>query len=347
MKKITSIICAAAVFANLAALTGCSVNEGNSDGSGISNTSLADTDGNSGLENSGVSGASDNSDNSNVDTETQKPEGEPTFLTCPDGAPIYTSEITEVWMGSDQYGDKKSITFAEAEHIARESGDFTVKCDGFVYGYIPEPALNRIDDPEMFSDIGGGSFDYLGETFDVNTCEGKCSTEFMRINAGDKFDTLTVKSAYSLFGSNYSLENGFSDVPGAYLIGGAVEFEGDIELYGYVCVTQTNTLYGTGGDMTFYADGDSSVKVPNISSYFWDHINNRRCRFSTKWYDGYFGDGVSIWNLGNIYEVSCDVSELSPGDSFVKVKITVGDIKFINDSNRPVSECVLKDLKVV
>lgn len=346
MKKFTAILCAAALLASLTGCNNASETSEPSEGSRVSSP-ISDSSTVTGDPDPESTGDPTGSDSPSGDPEPQKPDGEPTFLTAPDGIPIYTSEISEIYKGSDETGDKETITLDEAEKIARECGDFTVRCEGFVYGYIPERALNRVDDPEMFIDIGSGSFDYSGEMFDVNTGEGKCSTEFMRISIGDKFGTLTVKNAYTLFGRNYDLDDGFSDAPGAYLLGGAIEFEGDTELCGYMCVTQMNTLYGSGGDMTFYADGDSSVKVPNISSLFWDRINNRRCHFPTKWYDGYFGDGAAIWSPGNIYETDCDVSGLTPGDQFVKVKITVGDIKFFNDGNRPISKFVLKDLKVV
>jgi len=333
MKKIFTTLCAAAL---LASLTGCT-REQASDPSSDSHISSQTSDNSDSLGNSDNSdslGNSDNSDNSSnsdspsapeSDPEPLKPAGEPTFLTAPDGTPIYTSEISEIYTGSEQFNDKKTITLAEAEQIAKTGeSDFTVKCDGFAYGYIPERALNRIDDPEMFEDTGSGeSFEFLGEKFDVNTFEGKCSTEYKRINVGDKFGSLTVKKAYTLFTEQYWYENNFSDVPGAYLSDCYIEFEGEVEMTGYVEVTPDDTLYGEGGDMKFYPDGDSSVLLPGIR-YFTNEKTGEKCHFSSLSYAGFFG--AEWFNIGNMNKVDCDTSGLHPGDSFVKVKVTLHNI---------------------
>ncbi len=282
-------------------------------------------------ENSGSSAITDSSDNSGNSgsssapesaPEPQKPAGEPTFLTAPDGTPIYTSEISEIYEGSWEIEDKKTITFEQAEQMAQTGDDlFTIKCDGFIYGCIPERALNRIDNPDMFVEDEYGSFDYLGEVSDKASNGNMRLTDFTRIKPGDKFGELTVKNAYILFAGNPKYDDR-TYVPGAHISGGCIEFDGALELEGYICVTPTDTLYGEGGDMRFYPDGDSSTKLP--STPFWNKDDQKYYAFSHADSEGYIGG----WDLklGNMYKVDCDTSGLQPGDSMVKAKISLENI---------------------
>ncbi len=322
MKKITTTLLTAVL---LVSLTGCKPNEESPDTPNSPGDSSAITDSS---DNSGNSGSPNSSTASDSAPEPPKPTGEPTFLTAPDGTPIYTSEISEIYTGSEEFDNKKTITLEQAEQIAQTGdGDFTIKCDGFVYGYIPERALNRVDDPEMFKDSGSGkSFKYLGEKFDVNSFEGKCSTEYMRIKVGDKFGTLTVKNAYTLFeDKSWNPEDDFSDIPGIYISDRCVEFDGELEMTGYVEVTPEDTLYGMGGDMIFYPDGDSSVILPDFD-YFLNRKSRKICHFAVMIGAGFYG---YVWfNIGNMYQVDCDTSGLNPGDSFVKVKVVLDNIRY-------------------
>ncbi len=301
----------------LVSLTGCKPNEESPDTTNSPGDSSAITD------SSDNSGNSDNSSTPESEPEPQKPAGEPTFLICPDGTPVYTSEIREVYTGSEFSGNKETLTFEQAEQYARAcEGEFNVKCEGFAYGFIPERALNRVDNPEMFKEAGNGNgFDFIGEELDKYGY-GKLSTDFIRIKTGDKFGTLTVKSAYTLFGNNH-FQKEFDETPGAYISGGAIEFDGEVELTGYVNVWEDSDYQGSGGTMVFFPDGESSMKIPVISfGYSEEHVkgHHRGERSS----NGYFGD----WDctLGNMSEVECDTSGLHKGDVFVKVKITADNV---------------------
>ena len=239
------------------------------------------------------------------------PKGEPTLLICPDGTAVYTSEISENSPGS--------LALIE-EYIRAGEGAFTVKCEGFAYGFIPQRALNHIDDPELFKDPGDGEIiSFLGD-------EDKISTDYMRIKVGDKFGTLTVKSAYTIFSEHPWLKE-FSETPGAYISEGKIEFEGEVELTGYVDVWEDNGYQGAGGIMVFYPDGDSSVKIP-IISYAYYLEDGWRGHNRHGYASGYFGD--LVFDLGNMYEVDCDTSGLHPGDNFVKVKITADNVTAYN-----------------
>lgn len=269
-------------------------------------------------------------------SEPQPPDGEPTFLLGPDGVPIYTSEITEIYSGGNRGHDKKPATFAEAEQgirsVKTEHGiltcveEFTVKCDGFAYGYIPMPALNRVDNPDKFEE-NGSSYKYIGElSEDMKSETCLRSTKFIRIKNGDKFGSLTVKNAYTLFGTNIYLVNGDPEAPGACVIGGGLEFDGEVELEGYICVTPTETLYGTGGDMRFYPNAESSTEIP-IPGGTWRFEYGEFCHITYPDYRGYFGD--LTLDVGNIHETEFDVSGVHDGDSFVKAKITLENIKYV------------------
>lgn len=255
--------------------------------------------------------SADNSESSGSDTKPQKPGGEPTFLTYPDGTPVYTSEISEICAGSEFDGNYETLTLEQAERRAKEcEGQFNVDCAGYAYGFIPEKALNRVDDPEMFQDIGGGeNYEFLGE-------EDELSNDCTRIKVGDKFGTLTVKSAQTFFSDKWLLKE-FSKEPGAYYNGGEVTFDGEVELTGFVNVWKDSDYQGAGGTMVFYPDGDSSVKIPVILE---SGLAHQMRTFSS----GCFGDWYC--DLGNMSDVKCDVSALHKGDVFKKVKITAKNV---------------------
>ena len=325
MRKFTTILCMA-VF--LASLTGCSNASETSGSSGGSRASspISDSSTAAGASDTESTGDPNSSDNLSSVPEPQKPDGDPTFLTRPDGTPIYTSEISEVYTGSEERGNKEAVTLEQAEQLAREGGDFTVKCDGFFYGYIPEKALNRVDDPEMFEDGGDGkSFKFLGEMSDEKSGYNKRLIDLTCFKVGDKFGELTVKSAYTLFTNNRK-RDGDPDALGAHISDGYIEFDGDIELEGYINVTPMETFYGTGGDMEFLPNGESSTTLP-YSSPVWDHESNKYYAITNVFFCGYFGDWTL--NLGNMYKVDCDTSGLNPGDSFVKVKAVLNNIKYV------------------
>lgn len=248
-------------------------------------------------------------------------KGEPTFLICPDGTPVYTSEITSVFTGSDETGDRRDITLDEAEMIAREGGDFTVICSGFVYGYLPENAFNRKDNPDMFEDQGDGiNFRFIGERL-------LPSTDFTRFEVGGKIGSLTVKSASAYFGNaNGNTEfRDFSDKPGNFLQGGSVEFDGETELSGYVSVMPPDVMYGVGGGVTFYPDSRSCSKLPVVSG----SRNNELGGFAHSPLETFYGYyGYITPEFGSIEELTVDTGSLAPGDFFVKAAVVVGDIGY-------------------
>ena len=267
---------------------------------------------------------------SGSDSDVSKDKGEPTFLICPDGTPVYTSEITAVFTGSDEEGDRHDITLEEAERFAREGGDFTVICSGFVYAYIPENAFNRIDNPDLFNiddDVIGlfsiGDTQYFGYTGE----EISPSTEFIRLEAGDRIGSLTLKSAAVYFGNapgNMDIRE-FSDKPGNFLRGCSAEFDGELELSGYLSVSPFNELYNMGGNITFYPDSKSCAKLP-MADGRWDRELGSFVHKPFAVSDGYYGD--FRLDFGNINELTVDTGTLAYGDSLIKATVKIGDIRF-------------------
>lgn len=92
------------------------------------------------------------------------PKGEPTFLTCPDGTVIYTSQITK-YQGSARNEDGSHEQFPldtfNMETFTDVSGREVV-CNGFAYGFIPRFTINVSEAPEKFTEIAGVQM-YSGE----------------------------------------------------------------------------------------------------------------------------------------------------------------------------------------
>lgn len=326
----------AALFAALltAALAGCGSDKANTPAGGGGSSSSSDNSGSSSEQSRDGSPTGDG--DGSPESRPETPSGEPTFLTAPDGTPIYTSQITEIYKGSEENGTKDAITLEEAERMAREGDmNFTVRCGGFAYGYIPKKALNAFDDPALFKEHeqGSGSYEYLGNDYDNETGYGAYSTEYIIIRPGDKIGGLTVKSVYTLFRGR-EIWNGNTPIepkelfgkPGAYLYGCSVEFEGEVTLQGYADITPMDSFYQTGGDTMFYPDSDSSVLLPCFS---YDHHpdTDKICHSPSL---GGFGFFFGDWwlNLGNIFEMDCNTSSLQAGNNHIKVKTVLTDLKY-------------------
>lgn len=267
------------------------------------NSALMDkTSSPSGADGSGISAGCDSSDSPSSVPELRKPDGEPTFLIGLDGESVYTSEISQIF-NYDREKKENILTETLDKELFSE-----VVCEGFTYGYIPRLFVNFIDDPELFegSDKTGIN-SYSGEKLPD-------SGEFIRINVGDRFGDLTVKAAKAVFNSGF---NGFDE----FYEGGYIEFDGEVELTGYVSVAEDSKLYqGVGGKIQFFPDRASSVKIPNI--VFERNFDNGTAHRYVYAGDGVYGEAVTL-QLGNIADID---SELRAGDRNVKVKVTVKDI---------------------
>ena len=329
MKKITVMIL---TLAMLLSLTACDNSENLSDSGGSSEVDSQN------MGNSGNSESSENSDDiSDSEPVRPKPDGEPTFLICPDGEPVYTSEIS----GFYKYGERVLSDLVPDGEGSLENFE-AIECDGFVYGYIPKTAFNFVENPELFDFQTYDSDDrkyhyYNGEEYPK-------SSEYIRIYEGDKFGTLTVSRAYSIFSGEYRyLSDEEKALPGAYLMGGCLEFEGEIELTGYMLV-EVDTLYNSAGDLYFFPDSKSSTAIPDIS-YHWDSDEGELYYEYFISYAGFYG---ICYGLGNMNDYDIDLDGLKPGDDFVKVKVTLGDISvFTHDMLLNRSNFTLKSVEKI
>lgn len=231
MKKITAILLTAAL---LAVLTGCNNAEGNSESVPNSDTQLSST-APSEPESSGDSApeSADGSESVSDIPEKQQPDGEPTFLIGLDGEPIYMSEITQMTAYAIEKKEDVPTDILGPEN-------FSAVCEGFTYVYIPRPSVDFMANPELFETSEDGEYHYyIGE-------ELPDSYEFTRVNVGDEIGGLTVKSASARFETL-----GYEDCE-QYYTQGDIEFEGEIELTGFVTVTEAHELYPENGGGIFF-----------------------------------------------------------------------------------------------
>ncbi|MDE7362775.1 MAG: hypothetical protein K2N38_12670 [Oscillospiraceae bacterium] len=319
MKKITAILLTTAL---LAALTGCGKTEGNSESVPSSDTPSGSTA--PSKPESSEDGVPESSDSAEIDPgvpEKQQPDGEPTFLIGLDGEPIYTSEITQIFAFDPEIGESVQV-----DRLDRESFSEAV-CEGFTYVYTPRPSVNFMSHPELFEASEDGEYYYyIGE-------ELPDSYEFTRVNVGDKIGDLTVKAASSYFApSGYEGSEQFYEQ-------GNIEFEGEVELTGFVRVTEEHPLYPeNGGKIFFYPDSASSIKIPcTLFDINYEDEYMARHYVNNSFY-GWYGDGADIF-LGNIADID---SELREGDMYVKVRVVVGDI-IVNLG----AEAVIREIELI
>ncbi|MDE7230443.1 MAG: hypothetical protein K2N56_08190 [Oscillospiraceae bacterium] len=320
MKKAKAIISILTAAALLASLTGCSSGAEKSDPSSDSHISSPVSDS---VDNSGGSGSSDipsSSDNSDSAPEPQKPDGEPTFLTAPDGTPIYTSQITKYQdpgRRPDGTHEQYPLDTFSRETFSDLARCPEVVCEGFAYAFIPRFNVNVSEAPDKFTESFGIQ-EYSGE-------ELPPSNEYFKINVGDKFGGLTVKSAESVFSymNGFGIENAES-IHGIYLSDAVIEYEGEVEMTGCIQVMRTEG-YETEGNLWFYPDGGCVSKIPS-ARYGFDDGNRELGVFH------YASSGFGAYGelnqivLGNMYDYgNVDFDGLKPGDTFVRVKITIKD----------------------
>lgn len=300
------------------ALGGCNGNIGNESdlSSGVSRS----------MENSGssaITDSPDNSGNSGSSTapesapEPPKPDGEPTFLTAPDGTPIYTSEITSYQ--SSLRKSEPGFKIFPLDTFNKETFSVNINmpyivCDGFAYAFIPRFNINVSEAPDKFTEIYGVQM-YSGEELPI-------SSEYFKIRVGDKFGGLTVKSAQAIF-SNYkarTYDGDPADIAGIYLTGAEIEYEGEVGMTGCIQVMKTEG-YETEGDLLFYPDGDCVSKIP-VAEYRCDY-DQKIIYHTAESHFGAYGELNEI-RLGNMYDYSgVDFDGLEPGDDFVRVKLTI------------------------
>lgn len=252
--------------------------------------------------------------------EEMIPEGEPTFLTGPDGCPIYTSELTRYQDLSEFHGTHEQFPLEQFNKQTFKSRDILcdlpeVVCEGFAYAFIPRFNINYSEAPDKFEEFDDVSLRYIGDPLPDGN-------DYFRIKVGDMFDKLTVKSACTTF--NYYNAIGVDDpdsIPGLYLAGAEIQYEGEVEMTGCIQVLET-VGYSTAGDMNFYPDGKCVSQIP-AALYCTEYGNPERGVFymaAESW--GSYGYLNEI-TLGNMNDYDIDFDGLKPGDKNVRVKVTI------------------------
>lgn len=238
-----------------------------------------------------------NSESSTIGKITYKgaTSGE-TFFIGLDGKPIDVSEITA--LTNKKY---EPTAVLDKENFSR------AECNGFAYAFEPNIMFEEKSNPELFAN----GF-YVGE-------ETQPVSDFVRVNVGDKFNGLTVKTAKTVF-------NAFnSNKSKGYYEGSELEFDGELVLTGWLTIPPLDDKYpDLVLDMTFDCDADNKLPLSSIFCYDQDqgfyHCPSLRY--------GIFSDIPTIF-LGEYRDCNVDFQGLTEGDTLVRVQIIVSDLKMV------------------
>lgn len=218
-------------------------------------------------------------------------ENSETFLVGLDGKKLNANEIKYL---KDKDG-KPTNTLDENNFGHAE-------CIGFGYAFKPGVYFDGENAPEKFKDGG-----YIGEEL------GR-SSEFFRVNAGDKFGDLTVHYARCIF----------SQIPGEEprYEGSEIWFTGEITLRGRIDIPSQDPKYPTVVlDMNFQGDPENALPVSAGFSYDPEsgYIHSPNSTWQT------YTDVPGI-RLGRYIDYDIDFDGLSEGDIGAEVEITITNI---------------------
>lgn len=323
MKKYGSIVMALVLAA---ALCGCSEKD-NSSQSGSSSTSdetvSSSVESTSSANGSTAASSSQEISSSSAEStssgEVSVPQNDDaTFLAGLAGDTILKSEITTVY--TNDGSDCAPADLTEDIFLA-------VLCNGFTY--VAEPSRvsrNTADHADVF-DSGEMRFTDMSESVVKN---------YVRLNVGDTICGMTLKSAYVNFARG-SEEESFKMNDGSfkkgselglkeiYFTAGTAEFEGELEMTGYICRIAED-MYGIGaGDIIFVpCDGEANFPVMSYRLSGDDGFYHTSQLYSLPGltWQNEFG----YVRLGNVNDTEADVSGLPEDGSFVKARVTANGL---------------------
>ncbi len=231
----------------------------------------------------------------------KEPEGFATGINGPDGNPIYTSEFT-------QYTDKNG-----KPAVYSEGNLGTAMCEGFAYISTPGGlCLTSIDNADVYNE----------ESLSFSGITDEKLQDYVRIDAGDKVNGLTVYHAKTIFRAD---ETGLpDDAAGKHLTGCEVSFLGELELNGYACAVKEDAYGVQAGDILFVPQGECPLPVMSFRA-------DREIGIHHTYYTG-FNYGLTWANkygqifLGNKQTIDADVSCLPTDGTFAKVKVVINNI---------------------
>lgn len=204
------------------------------------------------------------------------------------------------------------------ENITMPDGSVVSKYEGkyagpdylyFDYSFIryAQPiCYSTFDDPDLV--------DWETNRFKTEPNKPIENPNYFKVKAGDKLQNgLTVRSAkYSVY------ENGAVSIS-------LIEFDGELTLTGILyCYPEDTPLNSSSGDLSFFAD-------PREYNYLPVSIVSDYSEVTEPWLDeknkiAWISDKVSF-DLGNIDDISVDLSEIITLGGYAKVKITLKDIE--------------------
>lgn len=263
-------------------------------------------------DNSSMSEAPESTSTESVSEESSEPDGEPTIFTGPDGKTILSTEIVKV-----EDSEKTAAELTIKDHFA------TVNIGGFTY--IKEPtgvSYDTYNNPEMFDPDRYNTF--IGEVPE-NTNEWK------RVYVGDEICGMKVTEA----GAKYMITDD-SELP-IYYVSSFCVFDGTITLEGFLTVDAPNNYDPDGGTLTFtvaenklplfpnneYTDnGATGAVVTSFGGQMAFNSVQKNHSVESEFYNGYI-------MLGDLRDVSCDMSGLSYGD-IAYVRVTISNLSYSN-----------------
>lgn len=222
-----------------------------------------------------------------------------TFLTGLDGNKIKVSEIKYVF-------DKKH----EQTNILDENNFGFAQCEGFVYAFKPSVYFDELRDPEKFD-----KSEYIGEYAEP-------STEYFRVNIGDKFGSLTVKSAKCGIGAYKYNEEDYLGYQS-----GEIEFDGEITLTGLLNIqSQLGANYGDyEREMIFFAEPENGIPL-SLDCTYRPEYRSEIYHSADSWC-GAYTDSPHL-EIGKLSEYDLDFGGATYGD-IIRAEITVTELRLI------------------
>lgn len=234
---------------------------------------------------------------------------------------VESGDVTSFKVDFEDAGQFSMEKFLGAEYAEAD-------CDGFAYvaDYSGKCYTDR-DNADIYNE----------SDMTFNGVPDEKITKFKRINVGDKINGLTVKSAHSNFrnmgdSSVYSLPDGGEGgtleaakyLPEVFFNYCEAEFDGDMELTSYLAIAGEDDYGIETGDIRFVPCGDCALPVMSLSFRDFEFFSER---YVSSEYDLTWSDVYPVISLGNISSVTADLSGIPERNSYVKVKITLTNIK--------------------
>ena len=299
-----------------AVLCGCDVKEPDSSGDSAANNSSSDSS-----TTTESSTTNESSDSTPSDSEPEEPK-QLTFLVGLDGKAIAEEDITEAFDGEYNKVSPSEIT---ADNFGRAEAKVA---------FVAMPSgicRTSLDNASVFDSENRAFTDVPSEK----------KKEFVRVKEGDEICGFKVKSASSGFNNNLATagmamnDDGSTvlgkdmGIPEIYFAGGSLELEGSVELTGYIAI-QVEDAYGVDAGEIKFIPSDCTVKLPVVYYEFnpEDGFFHSYGQVSSD-NDIYFAHeyGYNYFRLGDVNSATVDLSGVPRDGSYVKVKVTVENIR--------------------